>query len=57
MKHKWWHFVYGKEYKSEVVYEDKNLRTSNVWAICKKCKEQIEKTGGCTTFTFNLKTK
>ena len=52
MTHKWWHFIYGKETLSEVVYEKGNTCTSNYWDVCKKCKQQIGEKQGCTTFRF-----
>ena len=54
MTHKWWHFIYGKETLSEVVYEKGNTRTSNYWDICKKCKQQIGEKQGYTTFSLEF---
>ena len=51
-QHKWWHFIYGKEFVSEVVSENISCKTSNFWYICKKCKCQIGEKEGCTTFSF-----
>ena len=53
-KHKWWHFIYRKEQQSEVVFEKGNVRTSNYWNICSKCKSQIGEKQGCTTFKLEI---
>ena len=54
MKHKWWHFIYGKDTDSELVSDYGNVRTTNYWDVCKKCGVQIGKKQGCTTVSFEL---
>ena len=49
INHSWWHFIYGKETKSEVVYKGKKIKTSNYWDVCRKCGEQIGIKLGVTT--------
>lgn len=55
-RHKWWHFIYGKETKSEVVHETKSSRTSNYWEECKRCGEQVGEKQGVTTFSLLIST-
>lgn len=50
MEHKWWHFIYGKEIESEVVFKTKKTETQNSWDKCKKCGQQIGEKWGSTTF-------
>ena len=50
IKHKWWHFIYGKETKSEELWEGKNGHSSIFWDVCKKCGQLIGEKEGFTTF-------
>ncbi len=54
MKHKRWHFFYGKKTEWEVVYQTKNYRTSNYWDICKKCGQQIGEKQSVTTLSCEI---
>lgn len=50
--HKWWHFIYGKEIKSETVFKGKNSETRNCWEECKECGKQLGEKWGSTSFTI-----
>ena len=51
-KHKWYHFVWGKENRSETIIDNGKIHTANYWEVCKKCGEQIGEKIGATTFSF-----
>jgi hypothetical protein len=47
-KHKWFHFIYGKQWKEEVIFKSEIVETKNCWYECKRCKEQVGKKEGYT---------
>ena len=59
MVHKWWHFIYGKEFKLETVARGNGYETCNGWEACKKCGAQIGEKYGYThlgPFEFTVTT-
>jgi len=54
VKHRWWHFIYGKDTERELVRKGRDSETYNCWYVCKKCKQQIGEKQGYTTFSFEL---
>ena len=53
-KHKWWHFVYKRVFKSELVSRLENCETDNCWYECGKCGKQLTEKQGYTTFSISL---
>lgn len=54
MKHKFWHFIYGRHTEHEIVCESKNVITSDYYEVCNKCGEQVGEKKRCSTFSMNL---
>lgn len=57
IKHKWWHFIYGKVEKEEITYKEDNFKTTVFWKECKKCGLQIGEAEAMSSFTLHLYVK
>ena len=54
IKHKWWHFVYGRKHFIKKEEIDKNHKRFKMWKQCKKCDEVVSDITAWNEYTIKI---